>query len=169
MPCFVGTTGSMVYTINVDSSYPIGSVYAARSIEDYTSTSTGFKPRVSDVWIDSSHGTLSKKFYYGMPCGATGRVLTNQNTQAGLTFKVPMHSNRRFLSTNYLNVQNSTKVDGTERDTFTTVVWTKPNRHNGVEKSTNIQYYYMAGADFNLLYFRNVPTYYVYNLPWPNV
>jgi hypothetical protein len=167
MPCFVGVTGSLVYSLNVDSSYPAGSVYASRGLESYTDSATAFKPTASDVYIDSSHGTLSKKFYYELPTGGAGRVLTNQQTQAGLTFKVPMYSNRRFLSTNYLNIQANTKVDGSEMDTFTTVVWTKPNGHNGMEKSTNIQYYYMAGSDFNLLYFRNVPTFSVYNLPWP--
>ena len=167
MRCFVGVTGSMVYTINVDSPRPIGSIYASRALESYETSNTAFKPTASSVYITSSPGTVSKKMYFGMPCGAAGRVLTNQNTQAGLTFKVPMYSNRRFLATNADNIQANDKVDGSEMDTFTTVVLTKPNEYAGIEKSTQIQYYYMAGADFNLLYFRNVPTYYVYNLPWP--
>lgn len=169
IPCFVGVSGSMVYTVNVDSPYEVGSVYLSRALDSYAATNTAFKPTSSDVYITSSHGTLSKKMYYGMPCGAAGRVLTNQYTQAGITAKIPMYSNRRFLATSVANTQTSSKVDGTELDTFTTVVLTKPNAHANVEKSTQIQYYYMAGADFNLLYFRNVPTYYVYNLPWPTI
>jgi hypothetical protein len=167
MQCFVGVTGSMVYTINVDSPHPVGSVYASRALESYENTNTSFQPTASSVYTTSSLGTVSKKMYYGLPCGAAGRVLTNQNTQAGLTFKVPMYSNRRFLATSADNIQANNKVDGSELDTFTTVVLTKPNEYAGIEKSTQIQYYYMAGSDFNLLYFRNVPTYHVYNLPWP--
>ncbi len=169
LPCFVGVTGSMVYTINVDSPFEVGSVYVSRALESYTPSNTAFKPQSSDVYITSSHGTLSKKMYFGMPCGAAGRVLTNQYTQAGLTAKIPMYSNRRFLATSVSNTQAATKVDGTETDTFTTIVLTKPNAHSAVEKSTQIQFYYMAGADFNLLFFRNVPTFYVYNLPWPTI
>lgn len=167
MPCFVGVTGSMVYSINVDSPFQSGSIYAARGYESYTSTTNGFKPKVNSSYISSSHGSASYLSYRELPTGPSGRVLTNQYTQAGLTFKVPMYSNRRFLATSQNNVQDTTKVDGTELDTFTTVVWTKPNGHSAVEKSTQIQYYYMAGADFNLLYFRNIPTMYVYNLPAP--
>lgn len=169
MQCFVGVTGSMVYTINVDSPRPIGSVYASRALESYTMSNSAFKPSASSVYITSSSGTVSKKMYFGLPGGAAGRVLTNQNTQAGLTFKVPMYSNRRFLATSANNIQSNNKVDGTELDTFTVVVLTKPHEYAGIEKSTQIQYYYMAGADFNLLYFRNIPTYSVYNLPWPTL
>lgn len=167
MPCFVGVTGSTVYTLNVDSPFQVASVYASRAYETYTTTTTGFKPTVSSSYITSSHGAISRLSYGALPTGPSGRVLTNQYTQAGLAFKVPMYSNRRFLATNIDNIQSVTKVDGSDIDTFTTVVWTKPNGHNAVEKSTQIQFYYMAGADFNLLYFRNVPTIWVYQLPAP--
>jgi hypothetical protein len=167
MPCFVGVTGSIVYSINVDSSYPVGSVYATRSHESYTSSAVGFKPKVLSQYITSSYGAVSRLAYRTLPTGAAGRVLTNQYTQAGLSFKVPMYSNRRFLATDQDNIQSAIKVDGTELDTFTVTLWMKPNGHSAVESSTQAQFYYMAGADFNLLYMRNVPTIYVYTLPAP--
>jgi hypothetical protein len=169
IPCFIGVTGSMVYTVNVDSPYQSASVYTARAYESYSPSTTSFKPTVISSYVTSIHGNVSRLSYRTLPTGPSGRVLTNQYTQSGLTFKVPMYSNRRFLASNINNIQAGTKVDGTETDTLTTVVWTKPNGHNAVEKSTQIQLYYMAGADFNLLYFRNVPTIWVYNLPAPTI
>lgn len=167
--CFVGYTGSMVYSVNVDSPHPVSSVYISRANEPYESTATGFKPVTQDLVTDGPHGAASRMFYLGNPRGASGRVLTNQLTQAGLTCKIPMYSTRRFLATNPKNFQATVKVDGTELDSFTTVIVTKPNAYNNVEKSTQVQFYYMAGADFNLLYFRNVPTIYRYNLPVPTI
>jgi len=164
-PCFVGQTGSIVYTLNVDSPHPATSVYMSRSNKSYSTTPSGFSPVVSEAAVNAGSQDISRLMYLGKPTGGAGRVLTNQYTQSGLTARLPMYSNRRFLATNVRNAQNPSKVDGTENDTFTTVVVTKPIAYPDIEKSTQVQFYYMAGADYNLLFFKNIPTSYVYNLP----
>jgi len=165
-PCFVGQSGSVVYTTNVDSPHPVTSVYMGRSNQSYNyAAGVGFSPIVFEAPVNSASADISRLMYLGQPTGGAGRVLTNQYTQSALTARLPMYSNRRFLATDIENSQNPSKVDGTDLDTFTTVVVTKPIVYNGIEASTQVQFYYMAGVDYNLLFFKNIPTTYIYNLP----
>jgi len=161
MKCFVAHRGSMVYHLNVDSPVELSTIEVTRA----TGTFSTVQPNLDGVNIASApvvRTTYGRLFH---PSGFQGRTLTNQHTQTGISVHLPMYSQFRFLATSPANVSNPTKVDGTEYDNFDVIVATKSNFYPNVERSSNLDLYYMIGTDFSLHFFLNVPTQVRYNLP----
>jgi len=95
-------------------------------------------------------------------------------TQAGLTALFPYYSPNRFTSaTGYNTATNPPSIEVFKppeeyQDVVQIVVTTKPNlgTNNNIEVSTSLDLYYMAGPDFTLHYFNNVPSLYEYYMPF---
>nr|UQB76034.1 nonstructural protein [Flumine marna-like virus 3] len=160
-PCFVGHRGSLVYHLNTDSPTPISTIEVSRARGEASSS-------LPDIQSISSSGNNQLVTAYGRvlrTSGVQGRLLSNQQTQTGLSVHLPMYSNHRFLATKPNNVTNPVKVDSTEFDTFDVQIITKPSINPATEKSSDLNIYYSIGTDFGLFFFLNIPTQVRYNLP----
>lgn len=174
--CFVGARGSIVYTINTNAPLAIADVQLGRTGSFSDSFDVNLKgwsnPRTVSTFAPSSLGSFTKLRKTRQINGNAGRVITNQLTQAGISALFPYYSPNRFTSaTNYVTYSNATEVSKPveERsDVVQITVTTKPNlaQNNNIELSTSLDLYYMAGPDFTLHYFNNVPSLYRYTLPY---
>lgn len=173
-PLFIGARGSIVYNINVDAPQNSGSVQISRSINvdwaDYSETTKQgwYNPNTWDIYNPSSLGAPSKYRSLTYENGASGRILTNQNTQSGLMAHFPYYSPLRFTSAvgysssdsaGILPIPVEEQIQGIE-----IVVSTKDNQTSATanETATVVDIYMMAGHDFNFYYFNCVPTFYYY-------
>ncbi len=178
--CFVASRGSLVYAVNVDCPDALGSWAMGRNVNvsyDPSSSHLGWSnPAVVSTYAPSAVGTPAKLLMQNTVRGASGRILTNQNTQAGLTALYPYYSPNRFTSavgfvTSDVPAPQVSVPQEEKQDSVRITIITKPNMitHNNVELSCQADVYYMAGPDFNLYYFNNVPSLYEYTLPYPSV
>ncbi len=163
LPCFVGYRGSTVWTFNPNSSYDLGSVNVTR------------QPAVAFQWQDtySADVPLANKSGYAAyfsnnkQATAAGTALTNQSTQAGLSVLCPNYNQYRFNSTRVLNstlgATSSRSADGTAIETFYMEINTAATLSSAVltPKTVLIDKYWHAGPDFQVLFFLNVPSYYL--------
>jgi len=173
-PLFVGARGAIVYNLNTDAPQNSGNVYMSRSINvdwtDYSGTSKqGFyNPTTWDIYNPSALGGPSKYRSLAFASGAAGKILTNQNTQAGLMAHFPYYSPLRFTSAvgyNSSDVSGNLPIPVEEQNQgIEIVISTKDNQTSATanETATVVDIYMMAGHDFNFYYFNCVPTFYYY-------
>jgi hypothetical protein len=173
-PLYIGARGSIVYNINVDAPQASNVVSLARSVNvSYTDNSATTKqgwynPFSWDIYNPSSLGGPSKYRSQTYSNGASGRVLTNQNTQAGVMAHFPYYSPLRFTSSvGYLSSDDSTilSVPVEEQNQGVEILVSTKNNQTattGNETATFVDVYMMAGHDFTFLYFNCVPTFYYY-------
>lgn len=162
-PCFVGDRGSINYNINCRtsgfSSVYIDSLALARSNLQAVST--------NDVYLDTSMTTnlnnLAKlNMLASAPFGYNGGSLTNQKTQAGLQVATPLYSRYKFQSTNPLTARLGSSDDESNADNVGLILPFKVL--NGLNPTDlTIDLYVAAGIDYQLLFFVNVPTIWVYS------
>lgn len=172
-PLYIGARGSIVYNVNVDAPQPTNLISLARttgvSYEDKSATTKKgwYEPVSWDIYNPSSLGGQAKYRAQTFANGAAGRVITNQNTQAGLMAHYPYYSSLRFTSAvGYIDSAAGTLGVPVE-DQFLGVELIVSTKNNqlatvGNETATIVDVYMMAGHDFSFLYFNCVPTFYWY-------
>ncbi len=179
-PCFAAMRGSFVYTLNSTSSAPTMQIELSRGsrIERTIQVSKqGFNnPSSKSTYQPSALGTLTKNRIGFVPNGTSGRIMTNQETQGGLTALFPLYAPIRFVSpTDYTSTETGTwsptRPTIVIEDTITITTVHKPSTAQSADcvTATSIDLFYMAGPDFNLHYFMFVPTFYKYTLPFGTV
>lgn len=173
-PLYIGARGAMTYNVNVDAPQASNLVSLARTVNvDYVdhaaSTKQGwYNPFSWDIYSPSSLGGPSKYRSQTFVNGAAGRVLTNQNTQAGIMAHFPYYSPLRFTSSvGYLSSDDATILPipvEEQNQGVELLISTKNNQTAtiGNETATEVDVYMMAGHDFTFLYFNCVPTFYYY-------
>lgn len=176
--CFIASRGSIVYTLNTNSPSAVADIAIGRTgpiSYSYDGTFKGWvQPLVNSTYAPSALGSLTKLKKTRQVNGNSGRILTHQRTQAGLTALFPYYSPDRFTSsTGYVTSTFPASIEVSKppeeyQDVVQITVTTKPNltSNNNIELSTSLDLYYMAGPDFTLHYFNNVPSLYRYNLPY---
>jgi hypothetical protein len=179
-PCFAAMRGSFVYTVNSTSSNPTMQIEMSRgSVIDRARqvSKRGFNnPTAVSTYQPSALGTLTKNRLGFIPNGTSGRIMTNQLTQAGLTALFPLYAPIRFVSpVDYTSVAidawSPTRPTILAEDTITITTVHKPSAANSADSviATSLDLFYMTGPDFNLHYFMFVPTFYKYSLPFGSV
>jgi hypothetical protein len=158
--CFVGSSGSVIWHLNVESDKAAGTVTIQRTSRtitrtDYTAASgTSNTNMDAFVWVYMANIINS---------GNAGLVLTNQHTQAGVSALVPQYSRQKFLSNDpYTRVQGDT-----EDDTYIDNLQVITERYDVNDDHFAHTFYVAAGTDYNCVYFLNVPTYYKLS-SWPS-
>lgn len=155
-PAFIGRRGSVEWTVNFDGSSNAGSMrvyrladpgsYSSRSVNSGTPTVTSYV----NAFMRNTISTGS---------GSGGQIATNQNTQSTVSFAMPMISPYSFKTTAPSSYAVYPNAGGGEDNVMLEIY--KPV---GSTRAGTLYYYASAGTDFNLLFFCNVPTMYLYNV-----
>merc|ERR1712080_382551 len=94
--------------------------------------------------------------------GAEGYSKTNQRTQAAASLSLPMYSQLKFYSNNYLTRNlGSTSDDSTNDGVYIHGILNP--KADGDTSEGGFEVMVSAGTDFNLIFFLNAPTIYFYN------
>lgn len=163
-PCFIGYRGSHNWHLNYDNSnLYCDSMRIYRSNEILPKTlyaSTEAIPTTSSLSEFASRGTLYSD------AGATGSSLLNQKTQSGLSVVFPNYSRSRFMMCTPRTTVTGTSTDGSDTETICAEFSLKPQ--NVLDSnSTSVAFYHSIGADFNLVFFINTPTWFIVVDPPP--
>ncbi len=156
-PAFVGMRGSMMYSFNTVGPVAYGQLRITRRApnQDLT-TGTG---------IDSSlplTASLASRFYWNEGIGASnGTAIVSQLTNAGLSVVVPNYNFLKFNST-YPVYSTAPGGDGSNLNTFQVELSGDGVNGPSVSKARIFEYC-SVGTDFNLFFFLNVPTMFLYS------
>lgn len=88
--------------------------------------------------------------------GSSGIVLTNPNTQTGVSVELPMMTNYLFQFANPRNWLLGTSTDGSNVDNYVVDVNLHPSAGTGFDR-LSLYRYVAAGTDFTLHFFLNTP------------
>jgi hypothetical protein len=167
---FVAMRGSMQLTLNTDANDSIAHVKVVRTPD--VGGAVGLTTTTS---VALGTASACARFYaLNSKNGAAGMALTSQITNAGLTVQFPNYTRYRFQSTRLNNHTAALQADGSDIDaaqlefSFTPAGATA-GQNNKTNSGCKIWHYYGIGTDFNVHFFLNVPTYWVYSvLPTAN-
>lgn len=160
-PAFVAYRGSTNWTFNFGSQTKVmNSIRAYRDNIGATGTNATISVDTNTVGT-TSLGSAFAKVITTRPSGRAGSALINGNTQSGMNVQLPNMSPFKFCSTHtyYANV-GQTKDASLLDSLIVEADW--GNTVSSAE-SQQLYTYVSAGTDFNLYYFLNVPTFYVYS------
>lgn len=162
LACFVGYKGSVNWTLNARM---VGSADAATHVSVCRNTDPpSAKPTGSGFLNSASKSTVAYKMndegWAIDPSGASGIALTNQRTQAGLSFNIPYYNNYKFEVANFNKIYNTAVSGwGVEKDYYNIHVFRK-NTLNTPDNDLSIDAYCGTGPDFDFVYFLNCPVLY---------
>jgi len=162
LACFVGYKGSVNWTLNARM---VGSANTVTHVSVCRNTDTpSVKPTGSSILNSSSKSTIAYKMndegWAIDASGASGIALTNQVTQAGLSFNIPYYNNYKFEVANFNKIYNASVSGwGVERDYYNIHVFRK-NTLNTPDNDLSIDAYCGTGPDFDFVYFLNCPVLY---------
>lgn len=152
MPAFVAYRGSMNWSFDITSAGKLlSNVSVVRDNNNTNGAGIGFY-NVTSTATASTRAQLYGRRSRGTVCGTT---LTNMNTQSGVNVSVPNMTQYRFQTTDFATANAGSVLDGSLQEACALEV-KESNSINPFE--INIESYVGAGADFNLHYFLNVPT-----------
>jgi len=158
-PAFLGFKGSVHWHYNAISAAPICSIYFQRDpgafltsiVPTNTNTPAGSANYVTERFINQVTGS-----------GAGGAALTNQRTQAALSVSIPYYTSSRWSSTKYTNSSAPSTEDFEALNGGSLQITYLPNTETPTNLVLTVSKYCSIGTDFNLYWFINVPTLYIY-------
>nr|ULF99938.1 MAG: hypothetical protein 2 [Marnaviridae sp.] len=157
-PAFLCYRGSTSWSFNFNSQTKL-----MGHIRTYRDNQGLVGSNASCSTVTSTVGSVSRlaKIAVGRPAGLAGSSLINANTQSGMNVQIPNMSPYKFCSTHTAYANVGQVFDGSILDSLVLESdWSTTT--NSAE--TSLLYTYVAvGTDFNLHYFLNVPTFYVYS------
>jgi len=157
LPAFIGQRGSISWAFNLDNTLATGQFRIYR-IPGVATTASDVQETSSAAASDSASARFLTNNSYS---GASGQSITNQNTQSGISVELPNYNNYRFQNTAPSNSNSPSSSDGSQYDChrLEISVSTKNVTTAGV---CRIWQYASIGTDFNVHFFLNVPTLYIY-------
>lgn len=168
-PMYVAQRGSMVWTINPDSSGRVGGIgnFSAKRTVNTTNatfwnTSTNFAAGLTSSGY--SHGLLTNRI-----SGNSGMSLINQDTQTGFSICCPDFNRFNFRIINPVLCVEGTSIDDTNTDNIQVEAILKPTSNSVTTNNIYLDKYYSIGPDFSFFFFLNAPCYTVITLPSPAV
>jgi hypothetical protein len=161
---FVGTRGSVMWHFNSES-FAGGNLKSIRAYRNPGAIPNTGSLLTHAAFTDSS--TASSFYVLNSHSGDGGQAVTTQVTQGGLSVLMPNYSNFKFQSTSPLEwTAPATINDSSGYEIFTL----EATAYQGATDSQGIAVWEYAsiGTDFNVHFFLNVPTYYIYStVPTP--
>lgn len=163
---FLGTRGSINYTLNVDALNPIKTMNIARQT---ITKLPAFVSAVSTLTVGSNSANASFLVYTaGLTFSGAGTALNNQLTNSTLSVQLPMYSAYKFNTTTPSNASATVSQDDTSTQNFRFTLISDKNVSAATGQASAINWYVAAGTDFGLHFFLNVPTIFIYaTLPTP--
>jgi hypothetical protein len=162
-PCYVGYRGGMNWHYNITCPDYVDHMRASRypqtsGVVNYStsaSLSTTANANARAKWFNENYDT-----------GSSGQSLLNQKTQSGLSVYYPMYNRVRFFSTDpkLVTVGSSNDESNKERCKVEAIIKPSSTTRTVVASST-IDFYAGIGTDFSLIFFLNIPSFYVYVNP----
>lgn len=154
-PCFAARRGSYNWYYNLTGPEPSSKVLVGKRNNNNT-TSIGS----SVTTVDGTLASRNRSWYNAASFTQAGAAITNQITQAGLSVSTGNYTPFKFQSTrpNTNAVPTSgAPFDGSAQEGLRLVHTVS----SGVVNSYSIERYFGVGTDFNLHFFRHIPTMYV--------
>jgi len=163
---FLGTRGSINYTLNADGVNPIKTMVITRqTITKLPAYSSGIN--TLNVGTNSVNANFLA-FTTGLTFSGAGTSLNNQLTNSTLSVQLPMYSAYKFNTTTPSNASATISQDDTSSQAFRFIMVSDKNPSAATGQGTTLSWYVAAGTDFGLHFFLNVPTIFVYSaLPTP--
>lgn len=166
--CFVGHRGSIHWSANLYS-------YTDKTRHDFVAfRQTRSALSSSTFALTISRSTASESFILhnnavNRDSLFSGGSQTNPKVQPTLTVSAPMYSRFKFLPTSAASRNLGETEFDTDKDAiqFQTNYYT-PGTGNAQDR-VFIDLFCSIGTDFNLIFFLNVPTLYLYSTPFPTV
>lgn len=155
-PAFIGVRGSVNWMVNSEGAIVAKTVLAGRQTTPLVSAAFSSL----DLGVSPNPVARSCAFLMGESMG--GAALTNQLTNATLTFQAPMYSAYKMNSTTPRNATATVSVDDTSLQGLRIVL---SRESNSAGLGGVLHMYASAGTDFSLLFFLNVPTIHQYTNP----
>ncbi len=155
---FLGRRGSLIYNL-----VPVD-MYGTTQVTNVDRALINPKGRTVNIVTLSVTNNVARSATLASS-GNTGRALTINKTQTGLTVLVPMYSRYKFqFNAPSANVAGAgVSVDNTSDDTVTITTSTYYSTTTTANVAAYIDVYVSAGTDFSLLFFIGVPRVYLYN------
>lgn len=158
-PCYIGERGSYIYSMNLCSVGNVTSatISRANNIHTYAEASsvTTFSSMAGIDWqAQISRNVLTD--------GLEGQATVNQNSQAGIVALVPLYSRFKIVSTTPIYRTNGSSIDETDTDSVHFRAAVQSNATVNLDL-TYQDIYVSAGTDYNLIFYLNVPTIYLYS------
>jgi len=154
---FIGYRGSVMWHFNVESTSPLGNIRCFRlpyinSTPSEVATSTAI----------STSSAVARFYQTTTRAGSSGQAFTNQFTQAGLSVSLPFYNNYKFSSAAPSNNTFASATDGTGYDCAQLEVAMNGTNSAALPGNARLWQYASIGTDYNLLFFLNVPTLWLY-------
>jgi hypothetical protein len=157
-PAFIGWRGSINWTQNVNAHKAVTSVRIGR---DPFYLNDAFQV-LNTTWNQNKN--QPKMAWNASFGGMAGLALTNQLTNAGISVSVPYYSPFKFTPCNPYRANRWSQSDGSVVP-WNTTIDLKGSAVDNVLPGLKIDRYVAAGADFNLLFFINAPTRFLFATP----
>jgi hypothetical protein len=160
--CFVASRGSVNWRMLPNNYSALTKAYLSR----YTSTITvaDYAGAVNSYLAGASRSAKCFIQQATNNTGYEGATITNQITQAGLTASVPFYSPYRLRINDPVTRTLGESVDVSYNDNIEISI-DLHRAKNQTPSETYVNTYFAIGADFNFIFFENVPV--MYNLAVP--
>jgi len=155
--CFVAQRGSMFWHFNVDAPTPVKRVLVTKlsgsAISSYTVTTEATPALASGI---------PRQIWQRVWPTAGGSAVTNQLTNGAVSVSTASYTPFKFQSTDPAN-GNSVPTSGTEYDGACNEALRIDIPLAQAANTIKVERYFGVGTDYNLIFFRNVPTFYQYS------
>lgn len=154
-PGYIAYRGSINWTFNVQSQTPVS------NLRVYKDNTGSVSARVTQQAVQCDNANRANDGIRLFPnTGASASCATNQNTQSVLNIQATNFSRYKFQSTNQVNANTGSVLDGSDLDAF--VLEGAFQAPNNAAKPVQVFTYCATGPDFGLYFFLNVPVYWFY-------
>lgn len=158
-PCFVGQRGSMFWHFNVDAPEPVKRIMVTK-MNDQSVTAFGLAVEATPALASG----IPKQVWSRWWASSGGSAMTNQLTNGAVSVSTASYNQFKFQSTDpkqcTLVPTSGQDYDGANLETLRVEL--------PVSQAANtikIERYFGVGTDYNLIFFRNVPTLFQYSAP----
>jgi hypothetical protein len=159
VPCFVGQRGSMFWHFNVDAPTPIKRIMVTKlsdtSIANYSIAVTATPALASGI-----PRLIWSQFW----ASGGGSAMTNQLTNGAISVSTANYTQYKFQSTDPKQC-TAIPTSGADYDGANLEVLRVEVPVAQAANTIKIERYFGIGTDYNMIFFRNVPTFFQYNSP----
>lgn len=157
VPCFVGQRGSMFWTFNVDAPTPVKRILVSK-LSGSTVSSFNLTTEAAPVLPSGGPRQIWSRVW---PTSG-GSAITNQLTNGAVSVSTASYTPFKFQSTDPANC-SAIPTSGSEYDGACNEVLRLDIPLAQAANTIHVERYFGVGTDYNMIFFRNVPTFYQYS------
>jgi hypothetical protein len=158
-PAFVGNRGSVNWTANPDA----GSAAGIRHFTVVRDKGAIAYATAQPSWDSTTSASNTRNWFVNSRTSGAGCLVADTTVSGTANWQMPFYSGLKFTPTDnhYVN-SNSGRSPSNTLDMWS-AEWSLSTEYGTPPKASRTHFYAGAGTDFDLLYFRHVPTYGVMN------